>query len=866
MDNVANWMWLAIGISVVLGLAWLFIGLYREARAGAGGMFGLKVFRRKGKGVPDLLNYAALIADGVVLTKSGALLAGFYYRGRDLASSTTAERNYITGKVNAALARLGSGWVTWVDAIRLPAPAYSAPGESHFPDAITALVDEERREHFTNEGAHFESEYAIVFMWTPPSRQQTKLAELVYDDDLPADARANDQGAKIVEQFNHALNDMEDYLGDVLRMRRMKSFEATLKGGTKVLRDDLVTYLHYCITGILQPVNIPPCPMYLDAYIGGQELYAGDTPKIGDKYVACVSIEGFPQETSPNMLDALDHLAIPYRWSTRMIYLDQHEALGALTKFRRKWKQKEKGFWSQVFRTSGGVINEDAVLMRRTAEEAMTDAQSGLVAFGYYTPVIVLYAETRAELDERCRMVLREIIRLGLVGRRETVNTMEAWLGSLAGHIEPNIRRPVLHTLNLADLIPLASVWPGLPKNPCPYYPPNSPPLGQAATSGATPFRLNLHISDVGHTLIFGPTGAGKSTLLAFLAAQFRRYKDANIVVFDKGRSILPLALAAGGNHYDIASENDTTGLCPLQFLDTDTDAAWAEEWLASLYELQSGKPASPRQKEELHRAIVLTRQSREGRSLTDFIATVQDQDLRSALTHYTISGQMGVLLDSQEDGLRASRFSVFELDDLMALGDKNAIPVLLYLFRRFEKSLKGQPSLLILDEAWMMLGHPVFRAKIREWLKTLRRANCSVVLATQSLSDAANSGIFDVLVESCPTKILLPNEEADKSGTQANPGPRDLYQMMGLNETEISILKTAQKKKHYYYTSYEGRRLFDLALGPIALSFVGVSDKDQLRRVRHLAEQFGESWPFVWMDERGVRYERFVDASQAAA
>jgi type IV secretion system protein VirB4 len=116
-------------------------------------------------------------------------------------------------------------------------------------------------------------------------------------------------------------------------------------------------------------------------------------------------------------------------------------------------------------------VNEDAVMMRRTAEEAITDAQSSLVAFGYYTPVIVLNAASRAELDERCRLVIREIIRLGMVGRRETVNTMEAWLGSLAGHVEPNIRRPVLHTLNLADLIPLASVWPGKSTNPCPFYP-----------------------------------------------------------------------------------------------------------------------------------------------------------------------------------------------------------------------------------------------------------------------------------------------------------------------------------------------------------------------------------------------------------
>ena len=107
-----------------------------------------------------------------------------------------------------------------------------------------------------------------------------------------------------------------------------------------------------------------------------------------------------------------------------------------------------------------------------------------------------------------------------------------------------------------------------------------------------------------------------------------------------------------------------------------------------------------------------------------------------------------------------------------MALGEKNLIPVLLYLFRHFERSLTGAPALLLLDEAWVMLGHPVFREKIREWLKVLRKANCAVVLATQSLSDAVRSGILDVLLESCPTKILLPNEEADKGGSGAVASP----------------------------------------------------------------------------------------------
>jgi len=211
----------------------------------------------------------------------------------------------------------------------------------------------------------------------------------------------------------------------------------------------------------------------------------------------------------------------------------------------------------------------------------------------------------------------------------------------------------------------------------------------------------------------------------------------------------------------------------------------------------------------------------REFRSLTDFVSTVQDADIRAALTHYTISGAMGHLLDGKEDSLTLSSFNVFEIDELMKIGDANAIPVLLYLFRRFEKSLHGQPSILSLDEAWVMLGHPVFREKLREWLKELRKKNCLVLLATQSLSDAVKSGLLDVLLEQCPTKILLPNKEADLHGTKEVPGPADLYQMFGLNAKEISILKNSQYKRHYYYKSPLGRRLFELGLGPLALSFV---------------------------------------------
>ncbi|MBN8647542.1 MAG: transporter, partial [Caulobacterales bacterium] len=301
---------------------------------------------------------------------------------------------------------------------------------------------------------------------------------------------------------------------------------------------------------------------------------------------------------------------------------------------------------------------------------------------------------------------------------------------------------------------------------------------------------------------------------------------------------------------------------CPLAHLDNENDVSWANDWLATLFELQTNRPPSPNQREAIYRAIKLMRDNQDefgnpslhGRTMTDFIATVQDEEIRSALSFYTLQGSMGRLLDNEKDELSNSLFSVFEIEELMGMGEKSLIPVLLYLFRRFERSLDGSPAMLILDEAWVMLGHQTFREKIREWLKVLRKANCVVVLATQSLSDAVKSGILDVLLEACPTKILLPNEEADKSGTENIVGPRDLYKTFGMNDAQIEIIRGATKKKHYYFVSPEGRRLFDLNLGPIALSFVGVSDKEQLSRVRELSQRYGDDWPYQWLKERNVK------------
>jgi type IV secretion system protein VirB4 len=415
----------------------------------------------------------------------------------------------------------------------------------------------------------------------------------------------------------------------------------------------------------------------------------------------------------------------------------------------------------------------------------------------------------------------------------------------LPGDGYSNVRRVLLHTLNLADVLPIISVWAGLRTNPSALMPKNSSPLLFAATSGATPFRFNLHVSDIGHTLIVGPSGAGKSTALGLLAAQWFRYPRAQVFAFDRGYSIWMLTEAAGGEFYDLAGPKTNLAFCPLRDIDSETDVQWAVGWVEVLCEL-NGLTFTPKHRNAVAEAMTRLQLS-PTRTLTELSANVQDIEIRDALQHFTVMGPMGSLLDADHDGLGHGRFLSFETENLMQLDDKAVIPVLLYLFRRIEQRLDGSPTLILLDEAWSYLRHGLFRDRLRDWLKTMRRKNAVVVMSTQQISDVANSEVADVVLENCPTKILLPNAESK------NPGSREFYQRIGLNDRELEILQMSVPKQHYYVVSKLGRRLVNLGLGKVALAWVGVNGREERQIAASVMEQYPGTWPSQWLLLKGL-------------
>jgi type IV secretion system protein VirB4 len=780
-------------------------------------MLRLAEYRNRADRLADHLPWAALVAPGVVLNKDGSFQRTFRFRGPDLESATEAELVATTARVNNVLRRLGSGWALFFEAERTEAIGYP---ESSFPDAASWLVDKERQADFEGERDHFESRYHLTMVWLPPADGQDSAERAFVDRTGPTGRDWREALSSFVAETNRALDLLFGLMPEVDALDD----------------EETLTYLHGTISAKRHRVAVPGTPIYLDALLVDTPLTGGLEPRLGEQHLRTVTVLGFPGTSRPGILDALNHQDFGYRWVTRFIALDKTDATRALTKLRRQWFNKRKSVTALLREV---MYNQPAQLLDSDADNKVVDADLALqalgqdyVSFGYLTVTVTVLASTAAAADEKVRAVERVVNGLGFTAKREGMNAVEAWLSSLPGQVYANVRQPLVHTLNLAHLMPLSSVWAGPVRN----QHLGAPPLLFAQTSGSTPFRLSTHVGDVGHMLVVGPTGAGKSVLLALLAMQFRRYPGSRVYLFDKGWSARAAVLAMEGAHLPLGSGSGEKGegelaFQPLRRIDEQAERSWAAEWIGILLDHEKVS-VTPDVKDAIWSALAsLASAPAEERTLTGLSLLLQSSALRSALLPYTLDGPFGSLLDGAEDRLSISDLLCFETEALM--GRSGAIlPVLTYLFHRLEEQFDGSPTLLVLDEAWVFLDNPLFAARMREWLKVLRKKNVAVVFATQSLADVARSSIAPAIVESCPQRIFLPNDRATE------PQARSAYESFGLSDRQIQLVAGATPKRDYYLQSRRGNRLFDLGLGPIALAFCGASDPAAQRRIDRIQSE----------------------------
>ncbi len=790
-------------------------------------MLNLAEYRQRPALLADWLPWAGLVAPGVVLNKDGSFQRSARFRGPDLASATQGELIATTARLNNALRRLGSGWALFVEAERRTAADYP---HSAFPEALSWLVDEERRAAFQQSGSHYESSYHLTLVYLPPEESRARAAKLLYEHTPTAGVDWRERLAAFVTETDRVLDLLDGVMPEI----------AWLDDG------ETLTYLHATISTRRFAVAVPEVPFHLDALLADVPLAGGLAPRLGDQHLRVVTVRGFPTSTWPGLLDDLNRLGFAYRWSTRFLCLDKAEAEKELTRLRRQWFAKRKNVVAllreTIFQQESPLVDTDASNKATDADAALQELGSDQVAFGYITATVTVMDADATAADEKRRQVERAIQGRGFVTIPETLNAVEAWLSSIPGHAYANVRQPSVSTLNLAHLIPVSAVWAGPERN----RHLDGPPLIVTRTDGDTPFRLVTHVGDVGHTLVVGPTGMGKSVLLAVLALQFRRYPGSRIFAFDMGRSMRATILGLGGEHYDLGSDG-AIAFQPLARIDREGYLTWAAEWIEGRL-LQEGVAVGPDEKAAVWSALAsLAGAPVEQRTLTGLSVLLQSNALRQALAPYVLGGAHGRLLDADHDELGVADVQGFEMEELMA-SRAAVLAVLGYLFARFEERFDGAPTLLILDESWLFLDDPVFASRIRQWLKTLRKKNVSVIFATQSLADIKESSIAPAIIESCASRIFLPNPQATE------PQIRTIYEGFGLNSRQIEIVATAEPKRDYYYQSRLGNRLFDLDLGPVALAFAGASmPQDQRDIDAVLAGTAAGGFAAAWLRHRGL-------------
>lgn len=765
----------------------------------------------------------------MVVNKDGSMQVTFHYRGPDLDSATMEELGGVTRRLNNALLRFGSGWVLYSEAQRGKSNAYES--DSYFPDPVTQRIDKERQEYFSS-GSHYESTYFFTLFWMPPPDSEGKLKEMMIEGKEKRKVHCEEHVKYFLDETNKVFILLKEILPEVGNLGK----------------DDYLTYLHSVVSAKRHKVTMPVVPMLLDSLLYDTPLVGGLEPMLGDYHLRVVVPLKFVPTSQFGIFNALNRLDFEYRWVTKYICLSKADAMSEVGTYERLWKGKMKSLMGVIKETMTGrddsPINENAEMKTAEAKEAKRSIEADELGYGYYSTMIVILDKDRKVADEKARTVELTLTNMGFTATVETINAVDAWFGSVPGAVCNHVRRPMISTGNLVHLLPLSDIWAGPVRNK--HL--NGPTLIYTQTEGNTPFRLNLHIGDVGHTMLVGPTGAGKSVHLALIAAQFRKYKRSQIYVFDKGGSMRALTAGVGGNFFDLANEGKgSMSFQPLSQIDTEGERTWAAEWLYDWLRMEKVE-ITPDIKRAMWTALTTLSGTPVGqRTIAGLTMMIQDHSVKNALMPLTIDGPYGRMFDSTEDGFSDGNWQVFEMEKLMNT-PAVVIPTLTYLFHKLEQRLNGAPTLIILDECWMLFDHPAFSAKIREWLKVLRKSNASVIFATQSLDDVAKCKILDTVLGSCPTKIFLPDVTAKDERMEPT------YHMFGLNKREIEILSDATPKKHYYYKSQMGSRLYELALGKEALAYCAASGKEDQEMVKDILAEFGkEGFNEKWREYKQI-------------
>jgi type IV secretion system protein VirB4 len=787
--------------------------------------FNLRPYREKRNRLTSYCPWAFFVGkydEGIVLLKAGALMRTYSFVCPDLGSASVESINAVSWFFNEAIKRLGNGWCAQFESQRAVTAEY--PG-SQWTNLAGYLIDRRRQENFTSLETHFINRYFLTLTCRLKNDIYAKTSHILY--------KKSDQGSGATEGYYNLeicrkeIQEFRDETDACISPLAGRIFIEPLDN------DQCATYIHSSTSTNFFKLKTPSRTMLLDHFITDQDLENGTTLKLGDNYIPIVSVRDFPMETYPAILSALNGSHIEYRWSIRWISRGKQEAAKDIEKYQKRFYGSRKSWGTAIAESVGnfesGREDPAAVEFEKDTNTAKVELATDQFSFGYYTANIMVWDRDYAVAVEKARYMVSLVNQAGFNAKVETANAFQAFLSMQPGNAYANVRRPVISSGNLSHIIPLSSVWSGMACNDftkeafgC------TSPLLICSTASKTAFFLNLNVGDLGHAFIFGPAGAGKSTLLSLIVSQFLKYKKANVIILDKDKSARGITMACGGVYAEPGGAD--VAFQPLRDLESDVELSWANEFIKLLLEMQ-GITCDAVMSEAIVAALKQIRSDKAPgrRTLSTFQQYVNYTSpesglniIRTGIQPYTINGEYGRIFDADDTRLSLSKWVMIEMGTLMKMGSAAVTPALMFLFHFIEKMYTKpngdptyDPTLLVLDEAWVFLDNDYFARKIEEWLVTLRKKRVFCIFATQEVSKAANCRLRTTIVSQCLTKIYLADPNAQSAIIA------EYYRFFGLEDHEIAALSHARMKRDYFYKSPKGSRLFELNLDEFQLALL---------------------------------------------
>ena len=574
----------------------------------------------------------------------------------------------------------------------------------------------------------------------------------------------NDAYEELEEATERILNGFSGYGAELLEMRESENgfFSEPL---------EFLARLVNC--GNSQPLLLPLGD--IAHYLPLNRLFFGNkTIEIhslnGVKYAGVVSVKEYRPSTHSGILDGFMQMPFELIVSQSFSFVDRAIAISSMQLQQRRLTQSEDVATSQI-----GAI-----------DEALDSAMSGEFAFGLHHLTILCIHDTLKKTETALSLATVQLSNCGINGVREKINLEPAYWAQLPGNNDYMARRSTVNTLNIASFASFHNYPTG--KRDGNHW---GNALTVLNTSSGTPYFFNFHIRDVGHTMIVGPTGAGKTVLLNFLCAQAQKFRP-KLFFFDKDRGAEIFVRSIGGI-YIIPSASKVSGFNPFQLADTLENRSFLVEFLKALVSTDS-KSIPAHEVDRINEAVAgnfkIPKEKRRLRNLAPFMGLMGPGTIAGKLAKWHSNGSHAKLFDNELDLIDLDASRTFGIEMGHILQDKEAIgPVLLYLFQRIQNSIRGEPTMIVLDEAWALIDNPVFAPKIKDWLKVLRKLNAMVVFATQSVEDATKSEISDTLIQQTSTQIFLPN-------LKATTVYRSVFR---LSEREFNLVRTTDPSSRFF-------------------------------------------------------------------